>query len=74
MISEYSGSGSIIDTMSTLDPRKSIPPYEDQNNRRPPADATLLLNPAVLNTKAPEWMDWAGKIWGYCITPWHPSS
>ena len=62
VISEYSGSGSIIDTMSTLDPRKSIPPYEDQNNRRPPADATLLLNPAVLNTKAPEWMDWAGKI------------
>ncbi len=63
VISEYSGSGSILDTMSDLDPIKSIPPYEDQNNRRPPADATLLLNPAVLNTKAPEWMEWVNKIY-----------
>ncbi len=49
-------SGDILDTLATLDAEKTIPPYEDQNNRRPPLDQTLLLNPAAL-TK------WYGATW-----------
>lgn len=37
------------------DPRLSIPPYEDQNNRRPPKCRSLLLDIDVLQRDFPQW-------------------
>jgi hypothetical protein len=39
----------------SLDPKKTIPPYEDQNNRRPPKDLTLRLNPKALDKQLKDW-------------------
>jgi CRISPR system subtype II-B RNA-guided endonuclease Cas9/Csx12 len=53
----------IVDCLCTLDPIRTIPPYEDQNNRRPPEDQTLLLNPYSLNRRFPgKWLPWVGKF------------
>lgn len=50
-----------IDLLSKIDPILTIPPYEDQNNRRPPVDQTLLLSPEVLDklygNKWQKWVD-----------------
>lgn len=45
----------ILDVLTTLDPKKTIPPYEDQNNRRPPKDLTLRLNPKSLDEHLEKW-------------------
>ena len=39
----------ILAVFTTFDPKLSIPPYEDQNNRRPPKDLTLRLKPEGLD-------------------------
>ena len=39
----------ILAVFTTSDPKLSIPPYEDQNNRRPPKDLTLRLKPEGLD-------------------------
>lgn len=55
-----------LDALSTIDPILTIPPYEDQNNRRPPEDQTLLLSPEALdkrfNGKWEKWVDGFVKI------------
>ena len=38
LIKQIENSEDIIETLCTLDPNRTIPPYEDQNNRRPPLD------------------------------------
>ncbi|WP_370802835.1 hypothetical protein [Sutterella wadsworthensis] len=48
LIKQIENSEDIIETLCTLDPNRTIPPYEDQNNRRPPLDQTLLLSPEKL--------------------------
>ncbi|CAB5506478.1 type II-B CRISPR-associated RNA-guided endonuclease Cas9/Csx12 [Bathymodiolus thermophilus thioautotrophic gill symbiont] len=45
----------ILDVLTLLDPKKTIPPYEDQNNRRPPKDLTLRLKPLSLNDNLKNW-------------------
>lgn len=49
LIAELEASTDIVDTLCRIDPVRTIPPYEDQNNRRPPLDQTLWLSPASLN-------------------------
>ena len=49
--------------LAVLDPDRTIPPYEDQNNRRPPEDQTLYLNPRALSSEyGDKWKSWANKF------------
>ncbi|WP_369178518.1 type II-B CRISPR-associated RNA-guided endonuclease Cas9/Csx12 [Candidatus Thiodubiliella endoseptemdiera] len=47
----------ILDILTVLDLEKTIPPYEDQNNRRPPKDLTLKLKPQGLDKHLTDWED-----------------
>ncbi len=51
------GNADILDILTVLDPEKTIPPYEDQNNRRPPKDLTLKLKPQGLDKHLTDWED-----------------
>lgn len=52
-----------LEALIGLDPRLTIPPYEDQNNRRPPKDQTLWLNPVALNKLfGDKWLIWAKNL------------
>lgn len=56
-------SDDIVETLCEIDPLETIPPYEDQNNRRPPLDMTLLLNPAALTKQyGDKWHIWVQKL------------
>lgn len=46
---------SVLEVLTSQPADLSIPPYEDQNNRRPSKDMTLRLNPATLDLFLPEW-------------------
>jgi CRISPR system subtype II-B RNA-guided endonuclease Cas9/Csx12 len=46
---------SAIDVLVETDPAATIPPYEDQNNRRPPKCLSVLLTPEKLDQKYPDW-------------------
>lgn len=59
LILEFKNSKNILDTLCEIDPVRTIPPYEDQNNRRPPVDHTLLLNPLALDKQYKNWTKWA---------------
>lgn len=60
----------ILEILTTLDPIKTIPPYEDQNNRRPPKDKTLRLKPASLDEILPNWESITQSlIDNYCLPP-----
>lgn len=48
VIRAFESSSDVMATLSDLPPEETIPPYEDQNNRRPPVDHTLLLSPRAL--------------------------
>ncbi len=48
----------ILHWLQTTDPRLTIPPYEDQNNRRIPGCRSLLLDPDQLDHQFPEWQKW----------------
>lgn len=53
----------ILTALMTIDAELTIPPYEDQNNRRPPKDQTLWLNPQSLNEKyGSQWRVWANNL------------
>ena len=45
----------IIDIFESTDPKLSIPPFEDQNNRRPPKCQSLKLTAESLNKYLPKW-------------------
>lgn len=47
----------IIDLLMSISPELTIPPYEDQNNRRPPKDKTLYLDPIALDRVYPLWRE-----------------
>ncbi|MCM1512275.1 MAG: type II-B CRISPR-associated RNA-guided endonuclease Cas9/Csx12 [Oxalobacter formigenes] len=55
-------SDDILETLATIDAEKIIPPYEDQNNRHPPVDQTLLLNPAALTKCYKHWQIWVNNL------------
>jgi CRISPR system subtype II-B RNA-guided endonuclease Cas9/Csx12 len=54
-ILKLKSNSNILDIFTTLDPVKTIPPYEDQNNRRPPKDLTLRLKPISLDVNLENW-------------------
>ena len=58
----------ILDIFTT-DPKKTIPPYEDQNNRRPPKDLTLRLNPKALDKQLENWENIAQSLADNYILP-----
>ena len=63
LVSELEGSEDIIETLCTVDPVRTIPPYEDQNNRRPPLDQTLFLDPKKLTAHFQDkWTAWAKAL------------
>ena len=63
VIGTLSKADDIIDCLCELDCKSTIPPYEDQNNRRPPLDYTLYLNPAKLTeVYGDSWRSWASRL------------
>lgn len=60
----------IVEVLTTSNPALTIPPYEDQNNRRPPKDLTLRLKPAGLDKNLKGWEGVVrGLIKRYCLPP-----
>lgn len=53
--STYSPSLHIISFLEEVDPKDTIPPYEDQNNRRPPKCQNLWLDSKILDKYFPGW-------------------
>lgn len=63
IIQSLESSDNELDVLAGLDPDRTIPPYEDQNNRRPPEDQTLYLNPKALSSAyGDKWKSWANKF------------
>ena len=54
--------GSIVDFLLTTDPFFTIPPYQDNNNRRPPRCQSLVLNPTFLDNCYPAWQTWLTEL------------
>jgi len=53
----------VLYALKYTDPSLTIPPYEDQNNRRPPKDQTLWLNPKAISIAYGErWKIWSQKL------------
>ena len=50
--------GKLINFYMSTNPIYTIPPYQDNNNRRLPKCQSLLLNPECLNSYYPEWENW----------------
>ncbi|TGK12365.1 type II-B CRISPR-associated RNA-guided endonuclease Cas9/Csx12 [Leptospira fletcheri] len=53
--STYSTLKHIINFLEEVDPKDTIPPYEDQNNRKPPKCQNLWLDPGILDRYFPGW-------------------
>jgi len=67
--SQWKGkSGTIVDFWLNTDPNLTIPPYQDNNNRRPPKCQSLLLNVGFLNRKCKykykykDWLKWLSEL------------
>ncbi len=56
------GNDSVVDFWLKTDPFFTIPPYQDNNNRRPPHCQTLILNPFFLNNHYPDWQIWVDEL------------
>ncbi len=52
----------IIEILMSMDPDKTIPPYEDMNNRRIPACQSMILDPINLNKHYPDWREWTKAL------------
>ena len=61
---ERSQSNTVIDFWLKTCPLLTIPPYQDNNNRRPPRCQSLILNPKFLDQKYPDWQDWLQMLKG----------
>ena len=46
------------------DPVYTVPPYQDNNNRRPPKCQSLILSTSYLNTRYPKWQTWLEALQG----------
>lgn len=63
VLNAYEGATDILETLQTLNPELTIPPYEDQNNRRPPLDQTLWLSPRLLDQRYGDtWEIWVQNL------------
>ncbi len=54
--------GNVICFWLKTNPRFTIPPYQDNNNRRPPRCQSLILNPFFLDSKYPQWHGWLAQL------------
>ena len=54
--------GSVIDFWLETDPNLTIPPYQDNNNRRPPKCQSLVFNPSFLDKEYKQWESWAKDL------------
>ena len=55
-------SGGIVDFWMTEAPISTIPPYQDNNNRRPPRCQSLILHAGFLDQKYPRWKEWLSLL------------
>lgn len=55
-------SSDILQFFREFDPQKTIPPYEDQNNRRPPRCQNVFLDTLKLDKEFPGWDQLAEKF------------
>ena len=55
---EKNWSGTVVDFWLDIDPNRTIPPYQDNNNRRPPRCQSLIISPAFLDENYKEWENW----------------
>ena len=55
---EEKNKGRVVNFWLKTDPFLTIPPYQDNNNRRPPKCQSLILNPEYLNEHYPDWEKW----------------
>lgn len=53
---------SIMEVFTAQEPNLTIPPYEDQNNRRPPRCMSVRLDEAKLDRAAPDWRHWVRAL------------
>lgn len=53
---------SVVNFWLETDPNLTIPPYQDNNNRRPPRCQSLLLNANFLDRKYSEWNEWLNDL------------
>jgi len=59
---EYCVGNGIEKTLTELEPELTIPPFEDQNNRRPPTCASLHLDETKLDKEFPGWREWTHAL------------
>ena len=52
----------VVDFWLATNPFSTIPPYQDNNNRRPPRCQSLVLNPTFLDKNYGKWQGWLGEL------------
>lgn len=52
----------IVDFWLKTNPNWTIPPYQNNNNRRPPKCQSFILNVSFLNKKYPNWQTWLSEL------------
>ena len=56
------GEKNVIDFFLDTCPNWTIPPYQDNNNRRPPRCQSFVLNAEYLNSKYADWKNWLNQL------------
>ncbi len=59
---KWKGKKSVIDFWLNEEPEWTIPPYQDNNNRRPPKCQSLIFNITYLDKCYPEWQNWVKEL------------
>ena len=54
--------GTVVDFWLATNPFSTIPPYQDNNNRRPPRCQSLVLNPIFLDNNYGKWQAWLVEL------------
>ena len=54
--------GGVVDFWLKTCPLLTIPPYQDNNNRRPPRCQSLVLNPTFLDNNYADWQCWLENL------------
>ena len=52
----------VVDFWLQEPPNFTIPPYQDNNNRRPPKCQSLVQNPKFLDREYPNWQTWVSQL------------
>ena len=59
---EISQGGDMVAFMLKTQPSLTIPPYQNQANRRPPRCQSLVLDPLTLSNQYPDWRQWTQTL------------